>query len=305
MAITIPKAYIETFESNVRHLAQQKASRLRQYVTQVSKQSQTHNWDRLAPSASRLKPNARAASPMGGNQAGAYDSTDGLTWDRRNTVIQVYDTGEVIESEDITQMLIDPKSAVTENLAMNMNRRVDDIIIHGLNKDAPSGGDADSPFPAGQTIGTTGTAITLDLILHCQQIFGDNDIDPAEPKCMVIGPKQQRTLMQLVEVTSGDFQMVKALSTGYLPNWLGFDWIVSTRLDPPDDTHAWEPATATDVYCLAFTRKALGLHVAKDISAQVAQRPDMSFAWQLYCELHMDAVRTEDEHVVRMLVDNQ
>ena len=48
MPITIPAAYIETFESNVRQLAQQKISRLRNSVTEVNRQSEKHNWDRLA-----------------------------------------------------------------------------------------------------------------------------------------------------------------------------------------------------------------------------------------------------------------
>jgi hypothetical protein len=301
MAINIDNAYIQTFEANVRHLAQQKPSRLRMAVTEVAKQSQTHNWDRLAPSGSRLKSSPRLASPGGGNGSGAVGSTDGLDWTRRNTVIRVYDTGEIVESEDITQMLIDPKSAVTANLAMNMRRRVDDIIIDGANKAAPTGGGTPAAFPAGQVVGDGSADITLDNILEIQEIFGMNDVDPDEGKVMVIGPKQQRKLMQLVEVTSGDFQNTRALATGYLPNWMGFDWVVSTRLNAPDDTPTWLP-TAGEIYCLAMTKKAIGLHVAKDISAQVAQRPDMSFAWQLYCELHMDAVRVEDEHIVRLHV---
>ena len=301
MAISIPSAYIETFEANVRHLAQQRPSRLRGAVTEVMRQSQTHNWDRLAASASRQKTSARTVSPAGGNGSGAVGATDGLTWDRRNTVIRVFDTGEVIESEDITQMLIDPKSAVTENLAMNMRRTVDDIIIDAVHKDAPDGG-AGAAFPAGQTVGDGTTAITLDFILETAEIFAANDIDPDEGKVMIIGPKQQRELFQLVEVTSGDFQDRRALAQGYMPNWMGFDWIVSTRLNAPDTTPAWQ--LTGEIYNLAMTKKAIGLHVAKDISAKVGERPDMSFAWQLYCELHMDAVRVEDEHVVRIHTAN-
>ncbi len=91
-------------------------------------------------------------------------------------------------------------------------------------------------------------------------------------------------------VTSSDFQARQALATGYLPDFLGFNWIVSNRLNVP---------VGGQIDCLAFTKKALGLHVAGDISSRVAERPDMSFAWQIYLMLHMDAVRVEDEHIVR------
>ena len=289
MAITIPAAYIETFESNVRQLAQQKISRLRMCTTEVNKQSEKHNWDRLAASSARQKTSARMVSPSGGNGSGAVGSDDGLEWTRRNTVIKVYDTGEVIEPEDIVQMLIDPKSASTENLVMNMARQVDDIIIPAATGLAADGAGGTSAFPAGQIVGDYSEEISLDFILQVDEKFYENDVDPDEPRYFVIGPKQRRKLLQLIEVTSSDFQARQALATGYLPDFMGFNWIVSNRLVVP---------LADQLDCLAFTRKALGLHVAGDITSRVAERPDMSFAWQVYLMLQMDCVRVEDEHIV-------
>lgn len=291
MAITIDASYIETFESTVRQLAQQKRSRLRNCVTEVNKQSEKHNWDRLAASSARLKPSARAVSPAGGNGSGAVGSTDGLAWTRRNTVIQTYDTGEVIEPEDIVQMLIDPKSATTENLVMNMNRTVDDIIIAAATGAAADGAGGTVAFPAGQEVGDYTGELSLDFVLEVDEKFYENDVDPDEERYFIIGPKQRRKLLQLIEVTSSDFQGDKqALATGYLPSFLGFNWIVSNRLNVP---------LTDQIDCLAFTKKALGLHVAGDIESKVAERPDMSFAWQVYLMLHMAAVRVEDEHIVR------
>ena len=290
MPITVSEAYIETFENNVRQLAQQGRSKLRSAVTEVNKQSEKHNWDRLAASEARLKPGARAVSPAGGNGSGAVGSTDGLEWSRRNTVIQTYDTGEVIEQEDIVQMLIDPKNASTQNLVMNMNRQVDDIIIDAAFADAATGGGAAATFPATQVVGDYTDEISLDFILEVDEKFYENDVDPDEPRFFVIGPKQRRKLLQLIEVTSSDFQARQALATGYLPDFLGFNWIISNRLSAPG---------ADQLDCIAMTKKALGLHVAGDIRSRVAERPDMSFAWQVYLMLNMDAVRVEDEHIVR------
>ena len=289
MPITIPAAYIETFESNVRQLAQQKISRLRNSVTEVNRQSEKHNWDRLAASSAREKTSARMVSPAGGDGSGAVGSDDGLEWTRRNTVIRVYDTGEVIEPEDIVQMLIDPKNASTENLVMNMSRQVDDIIIDAAIGLAADGSGGTVAFPVAQEVGDYSAEISLDFILEVDEKFYENDVDPDEPRFFVIGPKQRRKLLQLIEVTSSDFQARQALATGYLPDFMGFNWIVSNRLNVP---------SADQIDCLAFTRKALGLHVAGDISSRVAERPDMSFAWQCYLMLQMDCVRVEDEHIV-------
>jgi hypothetical protein len=289
MAITISNSYIETFENTVRQLSQQKQSLLRKAVMETSKQSTSHNWERLTLSAARSKTSARMVSPAGGNGSGAVGSTDGLAWSRRKTNIQTFDTGEVVEQEDIVQMLVDPKSASTENLVMNMNRAVDDIIIEAALGDATNGDGTDTALPAGQIIGDYSTEIDLDLVLAVQENFDSNDVDPDIPRYFVIGPKQKRKLFQLIEVVSGDYQDKKALATGYMPNFLGFNWVVSNRLNVP---------AADQLDCFAMTGKALGLHVAGDISTRVAERPDMSFAWQVYLQMSMDAVRVEDDMVV-------
>lgn len=297
MAINIDSAYVETFESSVRQLAQQRNTRLRQFVTSVNKQSEAHNWDRLAQSSYRTKSAARMVSPAGGDGSGAVDSTDGLDWTRRKTLIATYDTGEVIEQENVVQMLIDPKSSSVTNLGMNMSRAVDDVIITAATGDALDGAGGPVTFPVGQVVGDANTVMSLDIVLQVDELFGKNDVDPDEAKVFVINPTIKRKLMQLLEVTSGDFQAQKALATGVLPNWMGYTWVVSNRLLNPDTTDG-------DVTCLAFTKKALGLHVARDISAKVGERTDMSFAWQLYCMMSMAAVRVEDEHIVEVHLKN-
>ncbi len=291
MAITISNAYIETFEANVRHLAQQGTTKLRAHVTETARQSEKHNWDRLAASAARQKTAARMASPVGGDQASAIGGTDGLAWSRRVSIAETWDTGEIVEVEDPVQMLIDPNAAVTQNLGMNMRRAVDDIIIAAATGDATDGAGASVSFPAGQVVGDGSGVISIDTVLEVQELFYKNDVDPDESKVFVIGPTQQRKLMQLMEVTSGDYQNAKALATGVLPNWMGFTWIVSNRLLVP---------LATQLSCLAFSKKAIGMHVAQDIKAKIGERTDMSFAWQFYCHMTMGAVRVEDEHIVHV-----
>lgn len=294
MAIVIQSAYIESFESAVRHLAQQGVTKLRNFVTEVQNQSESHNWDRLAASAAIEKTAPRVATPSGGDGVGGVGTDTGLQWTRRKSLVETWHTGEAIEQENVVQMLIDPNSSSTQNLAMNMKRAVDDIIIEAATGASRDGAGAVVAYDvANQTVGGATTLMSLDVVLETAQKFHDRDIDPDERKCFVINPTVQRKLMQLMEVTSGDYQNSKALATGMLPNWMGFDWVVSTRLLNPD-------AGGGDVSCLAFTRKALGLHVAKDISAKVGERPDMSFAWQLYCHMTMGAIRVEDEHMVHV-----
>ena len=284
MAITIDKVYIQTFERNVRHLAQQADTRLRRFVTEKATDGQKHNWERLGSGEASLKAAARVATP-----------TSDLPWSRRVSLAQTYHMGETVEQEDVVQMLIDPNSNVSAAIANGMKRKIDDILIAAATGTALNGDGTTSTFPAGQVVGDGTGVISIDNILEVQEKFYKNDIDPDESKVMVISPTVQRKLMSLMEVTSGDYQNSKALATGMLPNWMGFDWVVSNRLLIP---------AVGQISCLAFTKRALGFQVNRDITAKVAEDPSLSFAWRIYAHMTMGAVRTEDEHIVHLKVKN-
>lgn len=284
MAITIDKVYIQTFERNVRYLAQQADTRLRRFVTEKATDGQKHNWERLGSGEASLKAAARVATP-----------TSDLPWSRRVSLAQTYHMGETVEQEDVVQMLIDPNSNVSAAIANGMKRKIDDILIAAATGTALNGDGTTSTFPAGQVVGDGTGVISIDNILEVQEKFYKNDIDPDESKVMVISPTVQRKLMSLMEVTSGDYQNSKALATGMLPNWMGFDWVVSNRLLVP---------VAGQISCLAFTKRALGFQVNRDITAKVAEDPSLSFAWRIYAAMTMGAVRTEDEHIVHLKVKN-
>ena len=283
MATSQPNVYIQTFESIVRHLAQQEVVRLRPHVTERGAGSEQHNWERLGTSdatqqTTRLTPTPEADTP----------------WTRRVSVAQTWHNADSTEQEDIAQMLVDPNSNLTRSLSYSMRRALDDIIITAATGDALNGDGSTSVFPASQTIGDGTLPISFDFITAIQEAFMQNDIDPSFPKAAVVGPTQVRKLMQLTEQTSSDYVMREALqrltTTGIVPNWMGFTWVMSTRLLIP---------AVDEIDCLFFSPRAIGLHVPKDITARVAEDPSSSFAWRIYLFLTSGAVRVEDEHIVR------
>lgn len=284
MAITIDQVYIETFERNLRHLAQQGIARLRPFVTEIASNGEAHNWERLGPSEAVEKTSARSNTPEAD-----------VPFSRRVSNPSTWHNGDTVEIEDIVKMLVEPKSNIAMNLAMSMRRKIDDVIIAAATGDALNGDGTTSSFLASQTVGDGTGAMSIDTVLEVQEKYYDNDIQMDERPVMVIGPKQQRELMQLMEVTSGDYQNSKALATGQLPNWMGFDWIVSTRLLAP---------AAGQIDCLSFTRRGIGMQMNKDIMAKVAEDPTKSFLWRIYTAMTLGAVRTEDEHVVRIHLAN-
>ena len=285
MTVSIANVYIQTFEQIVRQLAQQMMEKLRPKITVRNEQSQQHNWERLGPGIATQKTTVLTDTPA-----------QELPWSRRVSVAQTWHAGEATEQEDIVQMLVDPNSNIAENLAMSMRRAVDDIVITAATGDALDGAGGTPSFPAGQVVGDGSAPISFDFVTEVQEVFMGNDIMPDVPKCMFIGPTQVRKLMQLTEQTSSDYVKTgldQLQQYGVAIGWMGFDWIVSTRLLAPG---------AGELSCLAFTKRALGLHVSRDITVRIAEDPSKSFAWRLYSYLTMGAVRVEDEHIVHLHV---
>lgn len=278
MVNTVSNVYVQAYERIVRHLAQQSESRLRNKVTERGSGGENHNWERLAPVDATQKTTRLQATPVAD-----------AAWSRRVSVAKTYDVGDSTEQEDIVQMIVDPNSNLAYGQSMAMKRSFDDEIITAATGDALDGDGSPVTFPVGQVVGDYTGVISLDVVTQVMEKFLDNDIDPMEPKCFVVGPNQMRTLLQIAEATNNDYAQ-KALMEGYVKNWMGFEWVVSTRLQKP---------LAGQTTCFAMTRRALGLQVNRDISARIAEDPSISFAWRIYCFATFGAVRVEDEHIVQ------
>lgn len=281
MGASVAAVFVNTYESTVRHLAQQGISRLRPFVMEKSVQSEAHNWEVLGTQEAVQKTTRLTATPE-----------QDYPFARRQSVPVTYHTGDTTEQEDIVQMLVDPNSNIAQAQAKAMARAFDDEIIAAAVGDSRDGSGNVVAFDAAQNVGDGSVAINYDIVTAVTEKFMLNDIDPGERKIMVISPAQARKLLQLTEATSGDYNALKPLtSTGYIESWMGYTWIVSTRLTSP---------AGGQEYCFAMTEKALGLQVNKDIWARVGEDPTVSFAWRIYCAGTYGAVRVEDEHLVRI-----
>lgn len=279
MAISIDNVYIQTFENIVRHLAQQKQARLRMCVDERGVSSEKHNWERMGKNAAVEKTSARQATPENDSD-----------WSRRVSIAKTWNVGDTVEQEDPIQMLVDPQSNIAYSLAMAMKRAQDDSIIAAATGASLDGAGAPVAFPAGQVVGTGIAVFSFDGVTEVYEKFMENDIDPEETKYMIIGPVQLRKMQQLTEYTSSDYVNIKTLATsGFVRSWMGFDWIVSTRLLAP---------AGGEISCFAMTKRAIGLQMNRDIAVRVAEDPSISFAWRVYCYGTWGATRVEDEQIV-------
>jgi hypothetical protein len=283
---TVENVHIETYEDNVRFLAQQKVSRVRPWCQERGVESGGHNWERVAAAEASAK--TPVGGPTGRNVATPEDN---YAFDRRRSTPGTWHTGDTTEPEDLVKVLIDPNSAIAKAQSNAMMRAIDDEMFDAAERDADDGNGGVVAFPATQEIGDGLTSIDFDKVTETTEKFMENDIDPDMAKVQFISPAQARKLLQLTEATSGDYNAAKPLtSKGYVESWMGYTWVVSTRLNAP---------AGGEVHCLAMTDQALGMQVNEDVEVRVAEDPTISFAWRIYCRATFGGVRVEDEHIVK------
>lgn len=285
MGASVSNVYVQTYETNVRHLAQQGITRLRPWVMEKSVQSEGHNWERLGTQEALEKTGRLVDTPE-----------QDYPFSRRKSIPVTYHTGDSTEQDDIVQMIVDPNSNIAMAQAKAMRRAHDDEIIAACVGDSRDGQGNTVAFDTDQEVGDGSLSINFDIVTEVTEVFMANDIDPGEQKVFVISPRQARKLLQLTEATSGDYNAVRPLTAmGYIESWMGYTWLVSTRL--PDASAGQD---GSEEYCFAMTRKAVGLQMNRDIFAEIAKDPSKSFAWRIYAESSFGAIRVEDEHLVRV-----
>ena len=121
-------------------------------------------------------------------------------------------------------------------------------------------------------------------------------MDPSLKRYFVCGPKQIQDLLATTEVKSSDFNTVKALAQGDINSFLGFEFIMSTRLQ-------LDGTNTDDRLCFGFTQDAIKLAIGSDVKAKITERDDKSYATQVYYSMAIGATRMQETHVFQVPCD--
>jgi hypothetical protein len=174
-----------------------------------------------------------------------------------------------------------------------MGRAMDDAIITAATAAADTGvaGATSVALPASQIIAEAGTTgMTIAKLRQAKEIIDLADVDPSLPRHIIVSPKQITDLLGTTEVTSSDFNTVKALAQGDINTFLGFNFIVSNRLN----------VASSKRDCIAFVSDGIALAVGKDATARIDERADKGYATQVYYSAAFGATRMEEDKVVKV-----
>ena len=277
MSSQITTAFVQQYSANIQMLSQQMGSLLRDKVRVESVVGKNAFFDQVGSVTAVLKTSRHSDTPQ-------IDTPHS----RRRVSLADYEYADLIDQQDKVRLLIDPTSSYAQAAAYAMGRAMDDVIIAAATGTAFTGETGATSESAQTAIAAGGTGLTIAKLRTAKQTFDLASVDPSIPRHIVVGPEQITNLLGTTEVTSSDFNTVKALANGEVNSFLGFNFTVSNRL----------AKSGNDRTCIAFAQDGITLGIGKDVSARIDERADKSYATQVYYCMSIGATRMEQAKVL-------
>lgn len=293
MSLQVDTAWVQTYHDNVSYLVQQKGSRFRPFVRVERQQAEFDFYDRIG--------STEAQEITGRHQDTPLTSTP---HDRRRVGLRDFDWADLIDRQDKLRMLIDPTSSYAQNAMWAMGRKMDDIVIESAFATAYTGktGSGTATFPASQQIavnyvesgGAANSSLTIGKLRRAKEILDANENDEEELRVIAVSAQMLHALLRTTEVTSADYNIVKALVNGQIDTFLGFKFIRTQRLAVNGSGYR---------RAIAWCKSKLLLAVSQEIMVDVGPRRDKRNSVQVYVSMGIGGVRMEEEGVVEIICD--
>jgi len=284
MSTEVTTAFVQQYSANVQMLSQQMGSRLRDAVRVENMTGKNAFFDQVGKATAQKRTTRHADTPQ-------IDTPHA----RRRVSLVDYEYADLIDDQDKVRMLIDPTSAYAQAAAAAMGRAMDDEIIAAALGTAFTGetGSTSTALPAAQQIANGGADMSLAKLRQAKKILDLSDVDPSIPRYLACGPDQIEALLADTNVTSSDFNTVKALVQGEVNQFMGFNFIVTNRLAKSGNIRS----------CFAWAEDGLALAVGRDVMARIDERNDKGYATQVYYCMSIGSTRMEEEKVVQIDCD--
>lgn len=281
MSTEITTAFVQQYTANVLMLSQQQGSLLRSSVLEEPVKGTSAFFEQIGSAEAYLR-TTRHADVQYVN----------MPHKRRRVTLATYEWSELIDEPDKVRMLIDPTSSYVKAAAWAMGRAMDDVIISAARGSAWTGatGSTEVTLPSSQKIAAGGTGLSLEKLLEAKEILDSADVPPDIPRFFWLTPAQVSDLLNLSQITSADYNSVRALVAGQVDTFLGFKFIVTNRL----------PKESTTRYCLAGLQTGIILGVGENPVGNVDKIPTKGYSTQVFYRMDIGATRMEEEQVVEI-----
>ena len=288
MSFEVTTAFVQQYSTNVSLLLQQRGSRLRDCVTVGSYTGKAAKAvEQIGAVTAQAKTSRHADTPL-------ISTPHDARWVHPTD----YEWADMIDDQDKLRMLIDPTSPYAMNGAYALGRAMDSLIITAALGASLTGenGSTSTPFDTANqqiVVGATGLTVAKLRTAKKKLLAAEVDVE-MDPLYIAVTATQLDNLLGTTEVTSADYNTVKALVQGSVDTFMGFKF-VHTELLGLDGS--------SDRRCIAWAKSGLHLGIWNDINSKITERADKSYATQVYVKGTFGATRTEEKKVVEIICD--
>lgn len=287
---TIDTNLITKFTDRMHIKAQQKASRLQEAAMVLPIQGDRFAYDGLGDVEAR-------------ELTGRFNKSevDDIEFFRRKITRRRFVVTLFVDDMDVEGMLSNPSSQLAAQCQRAMERVKDRIIIEAALADVQTGRDFETTVTAATdgvfTVTATG-GLTLAKLMEIHQNWIDYEVGNDEDvnKYFCISGDEHTTMMQIATLTSGDYTRQFALEGGSMQNATGLKLVKF-------GASARKPVLAVSGgvrNCVAMTKDAVALGIAREVRVTVKDRPDYVDTKQIQVTGIFGAVRTEGKLVQKV-----
>ncbi len=281
MSKFLSNAAVQEFDSEVKH-EYQGTKTLRETVTvRTGVVGDAYKFTRMGKGLANQKATQADVTPM--------DITHG----RQSANLENWNAPEYTDIFDSAEVNFDEKSELATTIAKAIGRREDQLIIDAMDAVTfvtSNDGDPDT----GRVFDDSATTnFTLNLVRSAAGHLDDIEADSSD-RHIVLRALALQKLLEDTEVTSSDYNTVKALVNGDLDSYMGFKFHkIGSR------SEGGLPGPAADRIAFAYHKSAIGLAVGIDMKTTVdwvAQKT----SWLCNGMFKAGAVAREAQGVVKL-----
>ena len=285
MSQQIPIAFVNQYHGDVEMLLQQKGSRLRPKVRVEDQKGEVQFWEQVGPTEAVDITNRHGDSPQ-------VDSDHF----RRAVALQFFDWGDFIDKIDRVRMLIDPTNTYTQNAVYALGRKIDRIIIAAFFGTSKTGhaGTTDVTFPAANVVainlGGTNVGLTVPKLVRAKKLLLSYENDMDEPQYLGYAAQQMEDLLNLTQVTSADYNSVKALVRGEVNSFMGYEFVHSELFTKVSTTRSIP----------VWAKSGMLAAISPDVETAVERRWDKRGSVYVYAAAGAGSTRMQENKIIQI-----
>ena len=282
MSKFLSNAAVQDFDAEVKH-EYQGTKTLRECVTvRTGVVGDAYKFTRMGKGLANQKATQADVTPMD------------ITHVRQTANMENWNAPEYTDIFDQAEVNFDEKAELAKTIAMAIGRREDQLIIDAMNAVTFAATNDEDP-DTGRLIALAGN-FSLDALRKASGHLNDIEADSMD-RHMAIRANALEKLLEDTEVTSSDYNTVKALVNGELDTYVGFKIkVIGTRKE------GGLPGAAASRAAFAWHKSAIGLAIGIDMKTTidwVAQKT----SWLANGMFKAGAVAREPQGIVKITYD--